>query len=177
MTEPDNRLVLVAYASKHGSTAEIAQRIAATMRDAGCDARAVEAEDVTDLSDHRAVVLGSAPYMQRLQGSARRFARRYREELRDVPVWLFTSGPVDIGGEHRESGEPMTAVDLASRLDARGHVMFGGRLPVDPHNFIERSMVKKTPPELRDARDWDTIEAWARSIADELAPTAAGQRS
>jgi menaquinone-dependent protoporphyrinogen oxidase len=176
MTEPDNRPVLVAYATKHGSTAEIAERIAATLRDAGCDARAVDADEVKDLSQFRAVVLGSALYMQRLQGSARHFSRRHRDALRELPVWLFTSGPVGVSGDDTP-GEPRSAVSMAERIGARGHVMFGGRVPDDPHSFMERAIVQRTPPEQRDSRDWDAVEAWARSIADELAPTAAGQRS
>jgi menaquinone-dependent protoporphyrinogen oxidase len=98
--------VLVAYATKHGATAEIAERIAATMRGAGCEARALPADDVGDLEGCRAVVLGSALYMGRLRGSARHFARRHRRALARLPVWLFTSGPVDVGTTHREAREP-----------------------------------------------------------------------
>jgi menaquinone-dependent protoporphyrinogen oxidase len=177
MAEPHERPILVAYASKHGSTAEIAERIASTMRASGCDAHAVDADEVKDLSEYRAVVLGSALYVKRLQGSARHFAHRHRDALRDLPVWLFTSGPVDLTGEDDKVDEPRSAVTMAARLGARGHVMFGGRLPVDPHNFVERAMVESTPPGRRDSRDWDAVEAWARSIAEELTPTAAGQPS
>ena len=176
MTEirPTDAPVLVAYATRHGSTAEIAERIATAMRDSGCDARAIPADDVRDLSCYRAVIIGSALYMRRIEGAARHFVRRHRRALQRMPVWLFTSGPVDVGGEHHEPDEPESAVAMARRLGARGHVIFGGRLPMEPHSFIERAMVAKTPPELRDARDWDAIESWARSVADQLAPTPVG---
>jgi hypothetical protein len=49
--------------------------------------------------------------------------------------------------------------------------MFGGRVPTDPSNFIERTMLKNTPRERRDARDWVAIEAWGRSVAEELGAT------
>jgi len=169
--------VLVAYASKHGATAEIAERIAATMRATGREARAMAADDVGDLSGWGAVVLGSALYAGRVRGSARRFERRHRDALRTLPVWLFTSGPVDLGGEHREAHEPKAALALAARLGARGHVMFGGRLPVEPHNFMERAMVRHTPEEDRDARDWEAIDVWARDVAARLATVAAGSRA
>jgi menaquinone-dependent protoporphyrinogen oxidase len=173
MTETTPLPVLVAFATKHGSTAEIAERIAVTLRAAGCDARVVDADEVHELSGYRAVVLGSAIYMQRLRGSARHFARKHRGALREMPVWIFTSGPLDSGDEDREFPEPRGAASLAERLGARGHVMFGGRLPLDPHNALERAMVHWSPPGRRDARDWDAVDAWARSIADELAPMAA----
>lgn len=86
--------VLVAYASKHDSTAEIAQRIASAMREAGCDAQALPAAEVGDVSGYRAVVLGSAVYARRWQRGARSFARRHAAVLRTMPVWLFSSGSV-----------------------------------------------------------------------------------
>jgi menaquinone-dependent protoporphyrinogen oxidase len=64
---------------------------------------------------------------------------------------------------------PPFAEKLADRIGAREHVMFGGRVPSDPGNFIERAMLKNTPPERRDARDWFAIEAWARGVAAQLA--------
>jgi menaquinone-dependent protoporphyrinogen oxidase len=58
---------------------------------------------------------------------------------------------------------------LVAQLGAREHVMFGGRVPPDPGNFVERAMLKNTPPERRDARDWPAIEEWARGVASQVA--------
>ena len=139
--------VLVVYASKHSSTAEIAERIAAAMREVGCDAQARPAAEVDDVSGYAAVVLGSAVYAKRWQRDARAFARRHTAALRGMPV----------------------AERLVKQLGAREHVMFGGRVPTDPGNFVERAMLKNTPPEQRDARDWPAIEAWARGVAEQVA--------
>ena len=161
--------VLVAYASKHSATAEIAERIAAAMCEAGCAAEAWPASEVRDLSGYRAVVLGSAVYAKRWRPEARRFARGYADALRDMPVWLFSSGPIGAVQEHPTAPMPPFADKLADRIGAREHVMFGGRVPTDPGNFVERAMLKNTPPERRDARDWPAIEAWARGVAAQLA--------
>jgi len=161
--------VLVAYASKHGSTAEIADRIAAAIRDAGCDAQARPAGQVDDLSGYSAVVLGSAVYAKRWQRDARAFAHRHSAALCDLPVWLFSSGPFGAVEEHPTAPTPRVAERLAARLGAREHVMFGGRVPPDPGNFVERAMLKNTPPERRDARDWPAIEDWARGVASQVA--------
>jgi menaquinone-dependent protoporphyrinogen oxidase len=160
--------VLVAYASKHASTAEIADRIAAAMREAGCAAEARPASEVDDLSGYRAVVLGSAVYAKRWQRDARTFARRHAGELKDMPVWLFSSGPFGAPEEHPTAPTPPVAEKLVEQLGARDHVMFGGRVPPDPGNFVERAMLKSTPPEQRDARDWPAIEKWARSVAEQV---------
>lgn len=163
-TEP----VLVAYATKHSSTAEIAERIAAAMRDAGRAAEARPAAEVGDLSAYGAVVLGSAVYAKRWQRDARAFARRHAGELRHMPVWLFSSGPFGAPEEHPTAPTPPIAEKLVKQLGAREHVMFGGRVPPDPGNFVERAMLKSTPPEQRDARDWPAIEEWARTIAERV---------
>jgi menaquinone-dependent protoporphyrinogen oxidase len=160
--------VLVAYASKHESTAQIAERIAEAMRSAGCDAEARPAAEVDDLSRYAAVVLGSAVYAKRWQRDARRFARRHAAALRAMPVWLFSSGPFGAVEEHPTAPMPPFAEHLAERLGARDNVMFGGRVPTDPGNFVERAMLKSTPAERRDARDWPAIEAWARGVAAQL---------
>ena len=157
--------VLVAYASKHAATAEIAQRIASAMGDAGCDADAIRAAEVHDVSGYRAVVLGSAVYAKRWQRDARSFARRHAAALRTMPVWLFSSGPFGSVDEHPTAPTPPIATKLVEQLGAREHVMFGGRVPTDPGNFVERAMLKNTPAERRDARDWAAIEAWGRSVA------------
>jgi menaquinone-dependent protoporphyrinogen oxidase len=161
--------ILVAYASKHESTAEIAERIAAAMRDAGCAAEARPAAEVRDLSGYAAVVLGSAVYAKRWRREARDFARRHSATLRGMPLWLFSSGPFGAVQEHPTAPMPPAAERLALKLGAVEHIMFGGRVPTDPGNFVERAMLKNTPPEQRDARDWPAIEAWARAVAEQVA--------
>ncbi len=172
--------VLVAYASKHSSTEEIAERIAATMREAGCTVDVRPASEVRDLSGYDAVALGSAVYASRWRPAARSFARRHAGALREMPVWLFSSGPLGAVEEHPTAPTPPFAEKLVARLDAREHVMFGGRVPADPRNFVERAMAKNTPPERSDARDWPAIEAWARGVATQLAtedPAPSGGRA
>jgi len=64
--------------------------------------------------------------------------------------------------------EPPKIIEEVARLGARGHVVFGGRMPLNPRGPMEHAMVKNTPPEYRDRRDWDEIRAWAAGIASEL---------
>jgi menaquinone-dependent protoporphyrinogen oxidase len=160
--------VLVAYATKHESTAEIAERIAAAMREAGHAAEARPAAEVDDLSGYAAVILGSAVYANHWRREARAFARRHEHAMQDMPVWLFSTGPFGAPDEHPSAPTPHVAAKLAKQLGAREHVIFGGRVPPEPGNFVERTMLKNTPPEKRDARDWPAIEAWARGVAEEV---------
>lgn len=166
--------VLVAYASRNGSTAEIAQRIADELRHEGLDVDCSEADAVASLDGYGAVILGSAVYARRWRPAARRFVRRHRRVLPGLPWWVFSSGPV---GEPKPNDaraaswlEPPRTMARVERLGARAHVVFGGRVPVQPRTFIERAMVRNTPERFADRRDWDEIARWASDVAGQLRP-------
>lgn len=158
------RRILVVYASKHGATAEIAEAIADQLRAEGLEATCADAGEVENAAGFDAVVLGSAVYMKRWRPEARRFLRKHHDELAERPFWVFSSGYI---GEKRDPAweEPHRIIDTAEKLGVREHVTFGGRVPQNPGNFVERAMLRDTPPELADQRDFEAIRAWASSIA------------
>ena len=158
--------VLVAYGTKHGATEEIARAIAEELERWGNTVDCLRAEDVSDVDSYDAAVVGSAVYMGRWRAPARRLLKRESKGLSTRPLWLFSSGPV--GQPEPSFAAPPGIERRAERLRARGHVVFGGRMPVEPANFMERSMAGKCAPELRDLRDWDVIRDWASTIAAEL---------
>src|SRR6476619_3884034 len=162
--------VLVAYASKRGSTAEIAEAVAKTLGEAGLEVDCRESGDVSDVSLYDAVVLGSAVYMKRWRGDAKHFLRKHSTRLAERPLWVFSSGPVGDPDqeEHPEWLEPPKIVNKVEELGARDHVVFGGRLPAEPHGPIEKAMVTGVPVEFRDRRDWNEIRVWATGIASGL---------
>jgi menaquinone-dependent protoporphyrinogen oxidase len=173
--------VLVAYGSKYGSTAEIAQAIGTTLRVAGLEVDVMRAHEVRSLEPYRAVVLGSAVYMARWRRDAMRLLRR-RGDLAQREVWVFSSGPV--GEEKSEPDEkqerwtkPKRVQRLATEIKAHEHVVFGGRVSEDAGGFLRKNMAKNTPPEVRDRRDWTAIEAWAKTIADSLGDQPTGEDS
>jgi len=161
--------VLVAYTSKRGATAEIAEVVAGTLRDSGLAVHCIEAGAVRSIEPYDAVVLGSAVYIRRWHGDAKHFLRRHRKELSRRPFWIFSSGPVgDPANDDADWLEPRKIIDEAERLGTRGHVVFGGRVPVGSGWPAHGAMVENTPPEYRDRRDWDEIRRWAAGIAAEL---------
>lgn len=162
--------VLVAFASKRGSTEEIARAVARGLEEEGLTVDCREAAEVRDLSPYRAVVLGSAVYIKRWRGDAKGFLRRHGRTLARRPFWVFSSGPVGDPEQQADATwlEPPRIVKKVEALGAREHVVFGGRVPTDPHGPMERTMAQNTPDEYRDRRDWDEIRAWASGIAADL---------
>jgi menaquinone-dependent protoporphyrinogen oxidase len=172
--------VLVAYASRHGATRGIAERIAETLRAAGLDAQARPAASVKDVGGYDAFVVGSAAYMFKWLGEASAFVRRHRSILAARPLWLFSSGPVgepvDVQGrDQKVAAIPRGIPELAAELGARGHHVFFGAYERDRPaiGFAERFMTL-LPAKMEglpegDFRDWPEIEAWAAGIAEALA--------
>jgi menaquinone-dependent protoporphyrinogen oxidase len=162
--------VLVAYASKRGSTAEIAEVIADKLRECGLTVECSPARAVSTLKPYEVVILGSAVYMKHWRREARRFLRRHADELSHRPFWVFSSGPVGQAdaAAARAGAEPSRIVDRLEHLGVREHVVFGGRLSTEPKNPLERSLLARTPRPYRDRRDWAEIRSWAAGIADEL---------
>jgi menaquinone-dependent protoporphyrinogen oxidase len=165
-------MILVAYASKHGSTAGIAEHIARRLAERGLPAEARAVDAVTDLASPEAVILGSALYAGSWIKDATEFARRFADRLATVPVWLFSSGPLGEDVQDEEE-QPRQLEELRETLHPRGHEMFFGALMRDRLSFGERMIAKAVKAPEGDFRDWDAIAVWADTIADDLAANAA----
>jgi menaquinone-dependent protoporphyrinogen oxidase len=178
--------VLVAYASRHGATKGIAERIAGSLVAAGFTTEARSVKDVRDLTGYDAFVIGSAAYMFHWLKEATQFAKRHRAVLAERPVWLFSSGPLGTdpldaeGRDQKVVTVPKEIPELREAVGARDHRVFFGAYHRDakPIGFAERFMrlmpaAKDSIPE-GDFRDWPEIEAWAGEIARELQPVAVG---
>jgi menaquinone-dependent protoporphyrinogen oxidase len=167
--------VLVTAASRHQATHEIAEAIAGGLRERGVDAELRRVEEVTSLQGYRAVVLGSAVYMNRWLGEARHFASLHTSELCSIPVWLFSSGPLG-PPDHLIPPNESADVPVLMRLTrAVDHRTFGGRLEMRHLHFAERALARGIHAPEEDCRDWNAIDRFAGDIADELlgAPMAA----
>jgi menaquinone-dependent protoporphyrinogen oxidase len=163
--------VLVAYATKRGATAEIAEKIGEVLGEAGLAAEVLPADRVDDVTPYQAVILGSAVYVGRWQKEAANFLKAHEEALAERPVWLFSSGPTGEGdpveltqGWHFPKGlQP-----VADRIQPRDIAVFHGYVNPGKLNFFERWMLKNVKAPSGDFRDWEAIASWAMAIADAL---------
>ena len=180
--------ILVTYASRHGATRGIAERIADWLRSNGLDADVRPAAEVRDAARYNAFVVGGAAYMFHWLKDATTFVQRNRALRAERPTWLFSSGPVGTdtvdkqGRDILETTVPKEFPELTMAVHPRGEKVFFGAM--DPaakpvglaERFVSLMPAGKDALPKGDFRDWPVIDAWADQIAVDLAATRASQR-
>ncbi|OXM45396.1 flavodoxin domain-containing protein [Amycolatopsis alba] len=163
--------ILVAAASRHGATRDIADEIGRCLGSELGGRAVVEvqsAEDVVSVEDYDVVLLGSAVYMGHWLDGAKTLIEQH-EVLRHKDVWLFSSGPV--GEPPKPADEPLDVAGLMTLSRAHGHRVFQGRIDRSRLRFAERAMVAALRVKDGDYRDWTAIRNWATEIAAQLKAT------
>jgi menaquinone-dependent protoporphyrinogen oxidase len=157
--------ILIAFGSKRGGTAGLATMIAEAFTEAGYEATIRPADAVRSLAGVDAVIVAGALYANRWHRDARLFIRRHNDELRRLPVWLVSSGSLDDSATQHEIPPAAQLSKLAERVNARGHITFGGRLAPDAKGFPASAMAKKMAG---DWRDPEQIRRWVQTLVTQL---------
>lgn len=168
--------VLVAYASKYGSTEEVADAIAKTLRENGFEVDLHRMKKVRTLEGYAAVVLGAPFYYGLWHKEAQNFLAHNEEGLTKRPLAVFALGPTsndegEVQGSRAQLDKVMTKFPRLSPILVK---MFGGRYPARLHfpdslvAGLPASPLHGMPPS--DVRDWEAIRAWASSLAQKLLP-------
>ena len=160
--------ILVTYASRMGSTAEIAERVGEQLREAGHDVDVSACSDAAEASRYEAVILGSAIYLGRWDKAALGYLSGQADQLAGRPTWLFQSGPVGPGFELEHMVTPRTVRKLSDRIGLAPPVTFGGRLErTRAKTLLSRWISSGTYA--GDFRDWEEVRAWTAAVVVELA--------
>ena len=182
--------VQVVYATSHGATAGIAERIAQVLEAEGLDVRLDDAAKQPDPTGFDAFVVGSGIYLGSWLKDGIRFLEQHRQMLAGEPVWLFSSGPLPGSSKNADDTDPLAnalgpsegpgsgghrkIAALAAEIHPREHRVFLGAYNPDlppksmPERFLRLMPASKKILPPGDWRDWDAIEAWARTIAAQL---------
>ena len=167
--------ILVAHATRQGSTKGIAERIATTLLANDIEADAIAVDAVRDVDGYDGYVIGSAVYAMHWLGEAKRFVRRHRAVLRRHPVWLFSSGPLSTDPADAEDAAPRDLGEIERAVAVRRHRIFAGAWAhgAPRIGMLERFMslvpaAREALPE-GDFRDWPAVDDFATTVASELA--------
>ena len=177
---PDDARALVAYATRGGSTREIAGRIAGRIEARGGLVAVRPAGEVDDLAPYAAVVLGSAVQNGRWLPEVDAFVRRHGGALAERPTWLFSVGSF---GDRRRiigpmiKGEPKNIDAIRDLVCPRDYRVFAGVIDVSSWPWYGRLFLRLFGGRPGDNRDWADIEAWADGIGRALAVPAGTERS
>ncbi|HET9615372.1 MAG TPA: flavodoxin domain-containing protein [Candidatus Limnocylindrales bacterium] len=166
---------LIVVATRHGSTLEIGQEIGVGLAEAGVPAEIRGPDEIETLDAVDAVIVGSAVYAGQWLGGAKAFVERFTPELRDRPVWLFSSGP--LGDPPMPAADPAGVAPLIERIAPRAHRVFAGRLARHDLGVMEKVMVAAVHAPDGDFRDRGAARAWGLEIGAALQSTSAAARA
>jgi menaquinone-dependent protoporphyrinogen oxidase len=160
--------ILVAYASKKGSTTEIAQAIGKELEASGHVVDVAEMGTVTSLTGYNAVVIGGPMYVGKIEGMGK-FVKRHSAELARVPVAGFV---VCLAAAAKDpDGMAWAEKALHAALDPLRPVaetIFAGRLDPSKLSWLQKWMTEKAKSPVGDFRDWTAIAAWARELPGKM---------
>ena len=163
--------ILVTYASKYGSTGEIARRIAEILAIDRLAVDLFEIEDIADISSYSALIIGSSIYVGKWRPEAVEFLKTHAAQLAEKDVWIFSSGPTGEGDPADLLNGwiiPPTRDFLIERIEPHDAGLFNGVININKLNVIEKMQVEAKHLETGDFRDWDAIERWAKTISTNL---------
>jgi len=164
--------VLVAYASKAGSTREVAESIGKVLVECGAAVDVHPVQKVKDLAGYQAVVLGSAVRMGRILPEALRFAKKRTKELAEMPTAYFTVSLTMKEDTPENRAKAALALDPLRRIREPIRLrLFAGKLDVNTLGPVWRFMIsriKDSSMGIGDFRNWDAIRAWAEDLATEM---------
>ena len=169
--------VLVAYASKYGSTQEVAEAIVAVLRERGLEVALQPLRKVRTLEGYRAVVLGAPLYIGAWHKDALNFLSRHQEALAPRPVAIFALGPLSADEKEMQGSRAQLDKELAKFpwLTPVALEVFGGKFDPAKLRFPD-SLIASLPASpihnapASDVRDWTAIRAWAGNLAAKLQP-------
>jgi menaquinone-dependent protoporphyrinogen oxidase len=162
--------VLIAYASKYGSTKEIAEHIALVLRREGFEVTVSDAEAVSSLYPYNAVIIGSALYFDNWLPAASELLESFQDDLARKDVWLFSSGITGEGDFEKviDWSYPEALKDVIKTIKPKAITLFGGKVDSNQLSLEDWLVNPGVRVEVGDYRNWVKIEAWAQTIADTL---------
>jgi menaquinone-dependent protoporphyrinogen oxidase len=164
-TNPMNQKVLVTYASRAGSTMEVAQTVAdqLTSRGLAVDLRPIK--QVSGVAEYSAVVVGSAIRMGQCLPEVMKFVEKHSAALNQMPTALFALHLMNIGSTEDDRTARQAYLEPVRKLvKLQSEALFSGVGDMSKLSFLDGMIAKMVKSPEGDFRDWDTIRAWAQGL-------------
>jgi len=164
--------VLVAFATRFGSTREIVSAMVHELKSAGLDAHGAEATSLLNPDDYDAVVIGSPIYGSKWLAAAGMFAAITSERINGKPVALFSVGTLSLNNpeagerEHRDFVDNLA--DVAPKLNIVSNALFSGYFERSNLPWYLRIIDRFVPTPQGDYRDWRSIQSWTKSLVSKF---------
>lgn len=167
--------ILVAYASRTGSTAEVAEEVGKILSKHDIEVVIITMQEAHDLAPYHAIVVGSAIQDRQWLPEAVNFVRENRAKLTEKPSAMFTLC-MTLAMRNGEKYRPsiMDWITPARRIvQPVSEGLFAGVLDIPKiPSFSDR--IKFRLSVLfgvwlqGDHRDWDAIRSWAEKLPTQL---------
>lgn len=157
--------ILVAYASRKGSTGEIAMAISKELEGAGHGVTVAQLKEINSVDSYNAIVIGAPVYTGHIDSEVRKFAERNKSGLKDLPVAAFAVGLAPVNPKIGSSSALEEQLkEMVAPLHLVASKVFAGKLDPSQHSFMTKTMISLMKAPTGDFRDWDAIKAWANSL-------------
>jgi len=159
--------VLIAFATRYGSTKEVAEFIAEKIKEREIEAEISNIIDISSLEGYDAVIIGSPIYMGKWLKEGVHFVQQFSESLNRVPVALFS-----VGATLKDKNEKNIKIAEKSfdvLLPYTNPVMtglFAGKIDKSNMNFVDKQILKIVKPEEGDFRNFDEISVWTDNLIE-----------
>ncbi len=161
--------VLVTYASKSGSTAEVAEFMGQALREAGATVDVKPVKTVREMDGYDLTFVGSAIRVGKWLGEAVQFVEEHKDDLSKQPAAFFTVCLTMHENTPEKRAEVEAYLDPVREIfTPQAEEFFAGVAQMERLGIIERMAMKAIKPPLGDFRDWDAIRAWTLEVYRQL---------
>ena len=161
----NNKRILVTYATRAGSTSEVAASIGVTLSQRGFAVDVKPVKDNPTPTGYQAVIMGSAIRMGNWLPEAVDYIKKNSLALNGMPIALFTVHMLNTAEDETSRAARLAYLDAVRPLLTRAEeTFFAGKFDFSRLSFLDRMISKMVKAVEGDARDWNKINAWANTI-------------